>query len=164
MWIQKHWTLHKGWPGDVDTETLYKGWPGDVDTETLYKGWPGDVDTETLYKGWPGDVDTETLHTVQWMARKPRRQKNGLPTEAGRGRIAYLIEYQTMKTNTILIRCSIPHCDKDFSPTVSSQCRLSYGVCTAPVCNCINICAQIKTPNHPHPYHWLDIQKYCTHW
>ena len=22
MWIQKHWTLYKGWPGDVDTETL----------------------------------------------------------------------------------------------------------------------------------------------
>ena len=69
MWIQKHWTLHKGWPGDVDTETLYKGWPGDVDTETLNTAqrmtrWCGYRNTVQRMTRWCG-----YRNTVQRMAR-----------------------------------------------------------------------------------------------
>ena len=43
-------------------------------------------------------------------------------------------------------------------PRINFQCRLSYGVRTAPVCNivCINICAHVKDPKHWQPYHCLE--------
>ena len=41
----------------------------------------------------------------------------------------------------------VPGAARDFSPRVNLQCRLSYVVHTAPVCNCMTltyICVQVK--------------------
>ena len=53
----------------------------------------------------------------------------------------------------------VPSAARNFSPRVNFQHRLSYGVHTAPVCNCLhNICAHVKNPKH-----CLDTWRYCTH-
>ena len=41
----------------------------------------------------------------------------------------------TEKPGVLLTRVRVPGAARDFSPRVSFQCRLSYGVQTAPVCN-----------------------------
>ena len=47
-------------------------------------------------------------------------------------RIALLVERPTEKPGTIHTRVRVPGMARDFSPRVSFQCRLSYGVRTAP--------------------------------
>ena len=56
----------------------------------------------------------------------------------------YLLTYSVGRCNTDVGLS--PRCDKDFfSLPVSFQCRLSYTVHTAPICNCMhNICVNIK--------------------
>ena len=58
---------------------------------------------------------------------------------------AQLVERPTEKPGAILTRVRGPGPARDFSPRVSFQCRLSYGVRTAPVC--INIVSTLKVPN-----------------
>ena len=41
----------------------------------------------------------------------------------------------TEKPGVLLTRVRVPGAARDFSPRVNFQCRLSYGVRTAPVCN-----------------------------
>ena len=55
--------------------------------------------------------------------------------------VAQLVERPAEKPGTILTRVRVPGAARDFSPTVSFQYRLSYGVRTAPVCN--------RTRQHP---------------
>ena len=45
---------------------------------------------------------------------------------------AQLVERPTEKPGTKLTRVRVPGAARDCSPRVSFQCRLSYGVCTAP--------------------------------
>ena len=52
-----------------------------------------------------------------------------------RGGIAQLVERTAEKSGAILARVRVPGAAKDFSPRVNFQCRLFYGVRTAPVCN-----------------------------
>ena len=60
------------------------------------------------------------------------------------GDVAQLVEHQTGMPP---IQVRFPGVARDFSPRVSFQCRLSYGVRT-PLCTtaCINICARVKDP------------------
>ena len=45
----------------------------------------------------------------------------------------------------------------------TSSYLLTYHVCTAPLCDCIDICVHIKNPKHWQPCHCLDTQKYVLH-
>ena len=56
--------------------------------------------------------------------------------------IAQLLERLTEKPGAILTRVRVPGAARDFSPRVKFQCRLSYGVPTAHVCN-----RTLKIPN-----------------
>ena len=58
--------------------------------------------------------------------------------------IARLVERLTKKPGAILTRVRVPGAARDFSPRVNFQCRLSYGVRTAPGCNHIHqhLCAR----------------------
>ena len=49
--------------------------------------------------------------------------------------VAQMVERPAENPGTILTRVRVPGAARDFSPRVSFQCRLSYGVRTAPVCN-----------------------------
>ena len=49
--------------------------------------------------------------------------------------VAQLVECPTEKPGTILTRVQVPGAVRDFSPGVSFQCRLPYGVHAAPVCS-----------------------------
>ena len=49
--------------------------------------------------------------------------------------IAQLVEYLTKKPGAILRQVQVPGAARDFSPRVSFQCRLSYGVHAAPLYN-----------------------------
>ena len=51
------------------------------------------------------------------------------------GGIAQRVDHPTGKPGAILMQVRVPGVARDFSPRVSFQCRLSHGVCTAPVCN-----------------------------
>ena len=48
---------------------------------------------------------------------------------------AQLVEPPTEKSGAVLTRVRVPSAARDFSPRVSFQCRLFYGVRTDPVCN-----------------------------
>ena len=63
---------------------------------------------------------------------------------------AQLVERSTEKPGAILTRVRGPGPARDFSPRVSFQCRLSYGVRTPPQCAIadINICALDKNLEH----------------
>ena len=52
--------------------------------------------------------------------------------------VAQLVDHPTEKPGAILTRVRVP-----VAATVSFQCKLSYGVCTVPVCNCMcqHLCA-----------------------
>ena len=54
--------------------------------------------------------------------------------------IAQLVECLTKKPDTIQMWVWVPGMAREFSPRVNFQCRLWYGVCTAPVCNHIPQC------------------------
>ena len=82
--------------------------------------------------------------------------------------IPQLVERPTEKLGAVLARVRVPDAARVFSSRVNFQCRLSYGVCTAPVCNCIpQQCAHVinivKNTKHWKPHHCLDTRKYCTH-
>ena len=63
--------------------------------------------------------------------------------------VAQLVESPTEKPGAILTRIRVPGAARDSSPRVSFQCRLSYGVRTAPCAiACINIYAHVKNPKH----------------
>ena len=47
-------------------------------------------------------------------------------------RIAQLVQHPTLEKGIILMWVSVPDAARDFSPRVNCQCRLSYGVRTAP--------------------------------
>ena len=66
------------------------------------------------------------------------------------GRIAKLAEHPAEKPGAILMRVRVPIAARDFSPIVNFQCRLSYGVRTAHVCNRTHqhTCTHVKTPKH----------------
>ena len=49
--------------------------------------------------------------------------------------MAQLAERPTEKPSAILTRVRVPGAARDFSLGVNFQCRFSYGVCSAPVCN-----------------------------
>ena len=49
--------------------------------------------------------------------------------------IAQLVQRLTERPGAILTRARVPCAARDFSPRADFQCRLSYGVRTAPVCN-----------------------------
>ena len=54
-------------------------------------------------------------------------------------------------------KATSPRCREDFSPKVSFQCRLSYGVREPPCALvCINICAHVTNAKHWQPHHCLD--------
>ena len=60
--------------------------------------------------------------------------------------VAQLVERPAEKAGAILTRVRVPGAARDFSPRGSFQCRLSYGVRTAPPCAiaCINFRASVK--------------------
>ena len=62
--------------------------------------------------------------------------------------VAQLVERLTENPDTMLAWVQVPGPAWDFFSPVIFQCRLSYGVRTAPPCAiaCINICAHIKNP------------------
>ena len=66
------------------------------------------------------------------------------PSEGSR--IAQWVQCPTEKPNAILMRVRVPAAARDFSPRVDFQCRLSYGVRTAPVCSHMHqhLCARQK--------------------
>ena len=53
--------------------------------------------------------------------------------------IAQLEEHHTKKPGAIVMWVRVPGAARDFSLRVNLQCRLSYGVHTAPVCNCMTL-------------------------
>ena len=65
--------------------------------------------------------------------------------------LAQLVECPTEKSGAVLTRVRVPGAASDFSPRVSFQCRLPYGVHTAPpptppcAFTCIDTCAHVKT-------------------
>ena len=61
--------------------------------------------------------------------------------------IAQLVEHPTEKPGAILTQVRVPGVARDFSPRVNFQRRLSYSVCTAPVCNRMHqhLCARSKS-------------------
>ena len=70
------------------------------------------------------------------------------------------LERPAQTSGAILTRVRVPGAARDFSPKVSSQCRLSYGVPQPPCATaCTNIRVHVTNPKHWQP----DTQKYCTH-
>ena len=60
-----------------------------------------------------------------------------------------MVERPAEKPGAILTRVRIPGAARDLSPRVSFQCKLSYGVRAAPVCNRMqrtSVCT-LKVPN-----------------
>ena len=72
--------------------------------------------------------------------------------------IAQLVERPTEKSGAILTRVRVPGAARDFSPRVSFQCRLFYGVRTDSVCNRMHqqLCAAI-------PFYIFNFFIYLTH-
>ena len=58
-----------------------------------------------------------------------------------------MVERPTEKPGAILTRVRVPDAARDFSPRVSFQCRLTYGVRAAPGCNRMHhcLCARQKS-------------------
>ena len=62
----------------------------------------------------------------------------------GDGDVAQLVE---RSTSTLLLQVEFPDAERNFSPRVNFQCRLSYGVHTSPCAiACVNICVHTKDP------------------
>ena len=59
--------------------------------------------------------------------------------------VAQLVEHRTV---TPLTQVRFPGAERDFSPGVNFQCRLSYVCVRTPSCTitCINVCAHVKDP------------------
>ena len=69
------------------------------------------------------------------------------------GDVAQLVEHRTGTQST---QVWIPGEARDFSPRVSMQCRLSYGVRTPPCAiECIYICAHVKDPRVHVRVRWI---------
>ena len=77
-------------------------------------------------------------------------------------RIAQLVQHPTLEKGIILMWVSVPDAARDFSPRVNFQCRLSYGVRTAPAYSQMHQHLWAKNPKRWQPYHCLDPRKYCT--
>ena len=66
----------------------------------------------------------------------PRKKSETNVTILSKGvGMAQWVERPTEKPGAILTRVRVPGATSDFSPRDSLQCRLSYGVRTAPVCS-----------------------------
>ena len=63
--------------------------------------------------------------------------------------IDQLVERPIEKTGAILMRVRVQVAAWDFSPRVSFQCRLSYSVHTAPVCNRMHRSTSVRTLKIP---------------
>ena len=74
----------------------------------------------------------------------PLCEKHAWMLYTWRAGIAQLVECSTQKPGTILMQVQVPSAAKDFSHTVNFQCRLSYGVCAAPVCNRMRQCLHAR--------------------
>ena len=68
-------------------------------------------------------------------------------TSALRTGIDQLGERPTEKPGAILTRVRVPGEARDFSPRINFQCKLSYGIFTAPMCSRMyqHLCARTKT-------------------
>ena len=67
--------------------------------------------------------------------RKKKGCEGGVGSKPQGWGIAQLVDVATQKPGTKLTQVRVPAAASDFSPRVNFQCKLSYGVCKAPVCN-----------------------------
>ena len=157
MWIQKHGTLYRGGSCDVDTGTLYKGGPGDADTETLntiqrrvmWCGYRNTVQRMTRWRGYRNTAHCtmngqETKKAEKLHANWSRKRQDSLLGRAS--------DHED-KHNTDRVFNSLVHRGIFLPQSALSADSLTVPV--QPLCAiaCINICAQMKNPKHPQPYH-----------
>ena len=86
-----------------------------------------------------------------------RIEKGGFSIKFGEdARLGLLVERQIEKSGAILIRVRVPGAARDFSPRASFQCRLFYGVRTAPGCKHASTCVRTFKIKNCHPYNCSD--------
>ena len=67
--------------------------------------------------------------------------------------VAQFVEHQS---STLLTQVRFPGAPRDFSPRVSFQCRLPYGVRTPPCAiGCVYVCAHVKDPVVHVRFRWI---------
>ena len=119
---------------------------GEVDTDEKVEKEDGEVDTDENVQEEDDEVN-QVGTTVKCFSKHNSSNQN---KKWGDGDVAQLVERQT---STLLRLAQFHDAARDFSPRIDFQCRLSKGVCKAPVCiTCITICAHVKDPKHWQPY------------